>query len=288
MSTEKDNKLKLLFDSLKLSEQQWLKEESLGLTEEDVRNYQLRKETEISMKPNEKRDMVVKEILKPMFKNAGFKCKGMNWWKELEDGYLFIYMKNSRFNSVATGCKFSFQFSASRFDEIRDKIETQYIYNQMKCIEENVFLPHCGYLSAIHDGLDYTIDGYQSYLPKDIPVLIIMNRIRDDFDKYIMPEIEEIKTVSEFEALMEEKKKVLETKEAKLLCFYSHCLMSCSIDSNMPLTLDMLKRIQLSEEEIREHYDWLKIMTAKFYLPHLNAVPYIERALLIAKNQKNR
>lgn len=46
------------------------------------------KEKKISMKPNEKRDMVVKEILKPMFKNAGFKCKGMNWWKELEDGYL--------------------------------------------------------------------------------------------------------------------------------------------------------------------------------------------------------
>lgn len=51
---------------------------------------------------------------------------------------------------------------------------------------------------------------------------------------------------------------------------------------------DMLKRIQLSEEEIRGHYDWLKKMTAKFYLPHLNAVPYIERALLIAKNQKSR
>ena len=41
------------------------------------------------MKAVEKRNLLVKELLAPMLKEAGFHKKGMNWWKELEDGYEF-------------------------------------------------------------------------------------------------------------------------------------------------------------------------------------------------------
>lgn len=52
------------------------------------------------MKAIEKRDLLVKGVLKPLLKEAGFKTKKSIWWKELEDGYLFMYMKNSQFNTL--------------------------------------------------------------------------------------------------------------------------------------------------------------------------------------------
>lgn len=155
------------------------------------------------MKAVEKRDVLVKEVIKPLLKSAGFKSKRLSWWKELEDGYIFIYMKNSQFNSQMTGCNFSFHFSASHKDDIRDKIENQWIYNQAESIGENAFLPHLGLLSPNRSGFGYTIDGYQNYQPKDTPVEEIIAQIKNDFEVYIMPRVTQIQTVAEFKEMKE-------------------------------------------------------------------------------------
>lgn len=42
----------------------------------------------------EKRNMVVKEVITPVLKQAGFKKSGLSWWMELEDCYLIIRMRN--------------------------------------------------------------------------------------------------------------------------------------------------------------------------------------------------
>ena len=136
-------------------------------------------EKDISMRSSEKRDLVVKEVIKPLMKKAGFKCKRTDWWKELEDGFLFVHMKNSQFSGATTGIHFCFQFSASYKDELRDKVEKQWLYNQMSCMEEALFLPYCGYLAPNRTASGYRIDGYKNYLPTDVSVEEIMTQIRE-------------------------------------------------------------------------------------------------------------
>lgn len=279
MSPEKENKLKIYFESLKLPESEWLNESSLGLTRDDISEYQQMKEKEVSMKPNEKRDIVVKEVLKPMMKKAGFKCKRMDWWKELDDGFLFVHMKNSQFNGASTGSSFCFQFSASYKDDIRDKVEKQWMYNQMNCVEDEAFLPYCGYLAPNRTALGYQIDGYKSYLPMDVPVEEIMTQIQKDFEVHIMPEIENIKNVSEFEVLMTEKKKRYNEKDIKLLRFYSAMHQLCCSDSNIESAMWQFNQLELTEEDVRSHYEWISIIARNSSLPHLDARSFIEKVL---------
>lgn len=77
----------------------------------------------------EKRNMVVKEVLTPVLKQAGFKKSGLSWWIELEDCYLIIRMRNCRFNRGDTGINFEFQLSASAKKDMKGKPKDQWIYN---------------------------------------------------------------------------------------------------------------------------------------------------------------
>ena len=52
------------------------------------------------LKAVQKRDLLVKEVLSPLLKEAGFYKKRMNWWKELEDGYPFISTQNSCYSEM--------------------------------------------------------------------------------------------------------------------------------------------------------------------------------------------
>lgn len=233
------------------------------------------------MKAVEKRDLLVKEVLKPMLKEAGFKTKRTEWWKELEDGYLFIHMKNSHFNGEVTGCGFRFQISASYRDDVRDKLEKQWINNQRKCIKEDAFLPYLGQLSPNRDSLGYRIDGYRNYKPADVPAEEILTQIRDDFESYIMPQIMQIKCVDDFDKIRTELRKKYDTKEDKLLRYYSAMhTMSCS-DDNLPFAVQMQKQFELTAEDIRAHYDWLAIIAKNSEFPDVDARPYIEKALTL-------
>lgn len=232
------------------------------------------------MKAVQKRDLLVKDVLKPMLKAAGFKSKRMSWWKELEDGYLFLYMKNSQFNCEMTGCSFCFQFSVSAKEEIRDKIENQWIYNQMNCIEEKAFLPHLGYLSPNRSMLGYKIDGYRNYQPTDVPAEEILAQIKNDFETYIMPHIMQIQNVKGFEELKVKVRENFGTKEDRLLRYYSLMHMSGCSDSNLQRAVQLQKEFDLTAEDIRSHYDWLEIIEQNSEFP-MRAKPFIEKALMM-------
>lgn len=66
------------------------------------------------MKPTEKRDAVVKQIIKPLLKKNGFTISGLNWHREVSDSYIIIHMFNSQFNSIVTGARFRFHISMSK------------------------------------------------------------------------------------------------------------------------------------------------------------------------------
>lgn len=233
------------------------------------------------MKAVQKRDLLVKEILKPMLKEAGFKTKKLNWWKELEDGYLFVSMKNSMFNSQETGCDFCFQFSASYKGDICEKIENQWIYNQRDCIEERAFLPHLGYLAPNRGGLGYRIDGYRNYQLSDIPIEKIFTQIKEDFEIYILPHVIQIHCVRDFNDLKEKLRNSFGTKENRLLSFYSMMQSLCCDDGNLPHSVQIQKEYALTAEDIRSHYDWLAVIAHNSAFPETDARDFIEKVLLM-------
>ena len=232
------------------------------------------------MKAVEKRNLVVKEVIKPLLKQAGFRCKKTSWWKELEDGYLFVYMKNSIFNSQQTGSSFCFQFSASYANEIHDSLENQWIENQCSCLEERDFLPYHGLFSQNRsNGLGYQIDGYKNYQLLDTPVEEIISQIKNDFEQYILPAITDVKCVQDFTNLKEKAQKRLESTEFRLLRFYSLMQMYCCDDSNLELAVQTLKEDPLTKEEIYSHYDWLDIITKNSAFPDMDAKVFIEKVI---------
>lgn len=77
-------------------------QEKLGVSDGDVRELQEKREKELSLKPVEKRNEVVKKVIKPLLKKHGFSVSGIDWRRSLEDGsYLMIHMLNSRFNGTS-------------------------------------------------------------------------------------------------------------------------------------------------------------------------------------------
>ena len=252
--------------------------QELELTEEDVRDYQLRKEAEISMKPTEKRDILVKQMLKPLLKHRGFQSSGYSWWKELEDGWLFIYMKNSRWNGVATGAAFEFQISVSGKDNIRDKLSDQWMYNRV-CLSQDDFLPYRGMLDPRKDTMGYKIDGYRNYLPQDEPLEEIIEQVRGDFEGHILPALEQLRTKADWEVLYRERRDAGDTAENRLLRYYSVAhMLSCS-ESNIPVLIQNQHDFALTPEEIMSHFDWLEIIRQNSSLPCLDTKAFILRSL---------
>ena len=133
------------------------------------------------MNSKEKRDRVLKEVIKPLMKKEGFKSKGLTWFKELEDAWLIVHMKNGRFNNEFTG--FSFEF----------------------WISQSAFLPYERFLTPYMTSFGWQIDGYRNNKPTDYPVESIMAHVREDFEQYIFPELAKIHNQSDWTKFKEEK-----------------------------------------------------------------------------------
>lgn len=275
----KKERLEYYFSCFGLPRQQWIDRETLGLSEADMREFQLQKEKEVSMKPTQKRDIVIREVVSPLMKESGFKKSGNEWWKELEDSYLFVYLKNSIFNGMSTGAGFSFQISFSGKEEIIDKISNQWMYNQEAYLSQSEFLPYCGYLSPNMDPIGYRIDGYRLFLPKDVPLEEICEQIQRDFTVFLLPELSRLHRKGEWEKLFEEKRTRFEELDVRLLRYYSIAHdMSCCAD-NLPHLTRAQKDLSLTEEEILSHMEWLAVIAEHSGHPYLDAAPFIRMSL---------
>lgn len=224
------------------------------MTEAELRNYQTQKEKEVSMPPGKKRDLVLRTVVKPLLKEAGFRTKRTDWWKELSDGWLFVHLHNSMNNCSVTGCAFRFHFSASKAGELKDELSKQWIYNQGNDLLQRDFLPYAGLLSPFHRADMYQIDGYQNYLPKDEPVELILEQVRSDFGKHILPSLAKIGSVTDWEALQAERKALLWSRENSLLRYYHTACMGIS----PALVRDSQRRLGLTDEEVLSRPDWLE------------------------------
>ena len=287
----KEERLKYYYECL------WIKEPErpscdtllklLDLTEEEDREYKQLKVREISMKPTQKRDLLVKNLLKPLLKEAGYKTSGSDWWKELTDCYLLIHMKKSQFNDVVGGARFEFQFSAAGKDKIHDKVKNEWVYHQMNCLTQADFLPDRGYLSPYGGSFMYQIDGYQEYLPKDVPIDDIIEHFREDFVCFILPDLENIKCMKDWEEYVGIVRKRRKELPCRIMNYYASAITSCCSDHNMNNLIDLQHRLELTEKHISDHLDdWLVTMTNLSALPHLDPKPYILKSFRVQKEEK--
>lgn len=288
----KEERLKYYFECLRINEEERPSDYQmlrlLDLTEEDHKEYQWQKVCEVSMKPTKKRDLLVREVLKPLFKQAGYKTSGGDWWKELTDGYLLIHMKNSQFNYGAfTGASFEFEFSAAYKDKIHSTIKKEWIYHQMDCMTQADFLPDRGYFSPYGAYYMYQIDGFEGYLPKDTPLEEIFAYFKEDFSCYILPDLENISCMKDWE----EFKKVVEKRRNELSCrimnYYSSAISSSCSDNNMKNLIDLQHRLELTEEDITSHLDdWLVEMINVSGGSYARTKPYILKTFRVQEEEK--
>lgn len=61
-----------------------------------------------------KRNIVLKEVITPTLKQAGFKKSGLRWRKDCMDCCLLVKMNNLRWNGTVTGFTLWFEFNACR------------------------------------------------------------------------------------------------------------------------------------------------------------------------------
>lgn len=255
--------------------------EDLNLTGKDVDEYQRRKDAEISMKPAKKRDAVIRQVIKPLLKTRGFQSVRNSWWKELEDCWLFIYLKNSRWNSTSSGATFSFQISVSGKEEIKGELSEQWIHNQFTDLCQRDFLPYCGYLSPRMKAGDYHIDGNRNGLPLDEPLEDIMEQIRGDFENYILPCLDQLRTKKDWDILYREKHAAVDAEAVRLLRYYSCAHMDSCAESNMHFLIQTQQDFKLTPEIITSHFDWLETIIQNSDQTFRDTKAYILRSLEI-------
>lgn len=255
--------------------------EELGITEEDTWEYRQKLESALSLKPAEKRDIVVKRVIKPALKKCGFSTSGSDWRRETEDAYIIIHMQNSQFNGIVNGACFRFHISASPKGEIREKLSNQWMYNQEHELKQFAFLPYCGMLSPYYAGDMYQIDGYKNYLPTDVPVEDICRQIGEDFETYILPPLCEAATYEDFEKLRAEKLERYQEKEIRLLRYYYAAQAAAAETTGLGYAslVRLGKELELNAGDIKSHLEWLAVCRKNSRFTKIDAAEIAIRAL---------
>lgn len=247
--------------------------EELDITDGDVAACRTEMERALSLKPVEKRNAVVKQVIKPLLKKYGFSTGGFDWRREMDDSYLIIHMMNSQFNSISTGASFRFHISAVKKDGISDQLSNQWAYHQGCELKQFSFLPYCGMLSPYYSGDMYCIDGYKNYLPTDTPLEDICRQIGEDFGVYILPELYALKTYEDFLTLRVQKLNRYEEKEIRLLQYY-YAVQSSATElsgSGRKSLKGLREQLKLSAEDIAAHLEWFDVIQNNFPFTKVNA-----------------
>lgn len=203
------------------------------------------------MTSKEKRDMVLREVVKPELKRAEYRIKGKAYLSIRDGCCLAIYLNNARFNSNSMGFTFWFgiQFIEGDYSEARLKN-----WIDWDCIRESTLLPDCGYLHPYHQTSGYTIDGYKNYQPQDMDVEDIKNRIRDDLCCYMFPQLAQINCYEDWMRKTQEWNERNNTKKVRLLNFYHNVQHSVAEQSSIPRLIEAFRASEVSAEEIKDNY----------------------------------
>lgn len=203
------------------------------------------------MTSKEKKEYLLREVIKPQFMEAGYKKAGANYYSVRKECCLAVRIHSSRFNSRATGYGFWFQIAVFPVDVPKEELKGEFF---RETFTERELLPDCGFLHPYRDGRGYLIAAYPAgESPKDIDLGDIEKVIRDDLCRYILPQLKAIESVDDWERQKEENNQRFCSPRVKLLRYFSMAQMQyLDFDERSFLVLAMAqKEIGISAEEIR-------------------------------------
>lgn len=204
------------------------------------------------MTSKEKKEIILKEIVAPAFKEAGYRTIGQTYYRVQGECCLTVKTQSSRFNSAATGYTFWFHIKALPKETTREKIKEWNSYGTSS-IHEDSLLPDCGYLHPYHNPMGYQIDGYKNYVPQDMDIEDLKNRIGSDLREVILPQLDGIRSLDDWEKRKEEWTERNWNSPRILLLRYFGSAQMCAVVPETILNLkDTQRRFGLSSEMIRE------------------------------------
>jgi hypothetical protein len=199
----------------------------------------------------EKKDIILREVIKPELKNAGYRAKERNYQSVRDDCWVMLRIYSGRFNSDALGFTFGLSISALKGEWTKENLWHCWFYDS---IHEKLLLPDCGFLHPYHKALGYEIDGYKYYQPQDMDLEDIKNRITDDLRQYILPPLAEINCYEDWERKSAEWKERVYTKRVRLLSFFSIEQDSATFSSMRKGTPTLMNTFDVSAQDIKENY----------------------------------
>ena len=232
------------------------------------------------MKSVEKRDKLVKEVIKPMMKEEGYKCFRNTWYSQREDCYVVVHMQNSMWNSEVTGICFWFNIDVLPQSKIDDIKQVKEWVNSFSMIHECEFLPKSGLLHEYRNGMvGYQIDGYRNSVPLNMDYESITIQIKKDFQFFILPQLQKIHTIKEWEQLREKLLMSPCTKEVLLLLYYDTANTYACSDCIVLELKKFREYANLTIDEIKENIGLLKEVQRYAATVCENAEEYIMKTL---------
>ncbi len=204
------------------------------------------------MTSKEKKDYLLKEVIKPQFKNAGYQVAGINFYSMRDDCCLAVRIHSSQFNSASNGFGFWFKITTFPKDVSKEILKGEFLG---EVFTERELLPDCGYLHPYRDTRGYLFAPYKNGSPQDMDLEDIRKHINDDLCQYILPQLEAIKTFDDWERQKEEGTKKLHSQRVKLLSYFSSAQMQyLDYDERSFHSLaEWRKMFELSAGEIKEN-----------------------------------
>ncbi|SHJ86553.1 hypothetical protein SAMN02745136_01158 [Anaerocolumna jejuensis DSM 15929] len=203
------------------------------------------------MTSKEKKNLVLKEIVKPLLKKAGYRSSGRVYYSQRGNCCLALCLKGSHYNSTVTGYCFGFEIMAFE-GEVTESIKKGW-WMEYTSISEAVLLPDMGYLHPYRRGMEYQIDGYKNYQPQDMNLEDIVLHIREDLEHYILPELAQVESLAGWERKREEWKQRGCTERVRLLRYFEWANpLTCST-RNIPQLLAARRQLELPIETIRNN-----------------------------------
>lgn len=229
------------------------------------------------MTSKEKKDFILKEVIKPGFQNAGYEKAGETYNSARKDCCIAVRVQSSQFNSAATGYTFWLNIAAFPKDVKKETLKE----GCFREIREAVLLPDCGFLHPYRNSMGYHIDGYKDYKPQDMDVEKIRKRISEDLSQYILPKLQEIETMSDWEQHKQEWEAQFNSERVRLIRYFEGAQMQfLDFGARSAEALSVLQaNTGVSAEEIRENQSLYEQVKGLSSFPNEDKWKYIMAAL---------
>ena len=215
------------------------------------------------MTPKEKKTIILEEVIKPEFENAGYDSIGQTYYRMQEDCCIAVKLQSSQFNSSNTGYTFWFHIKAFPKQTSLETLKEWPAWSDS--IHEDALLPDCGNLHPYRTAKGYQIDGYKNFVLQDMDLEDIRTRLRSDLQEYILPQLDRIKRLEDLETQKKEWLNRWNSERVLLMNYFSVAQMSSTVRDNIPHLRDAQRRFGLSAETIKKNqplYEEIKAFSA--------------------------